>query len=1188
MADFETIAPAQVDAKSPINQLLMYGNASLSKGGVKFNFDALSDRVIALEAGGGGGGGGASDTGAIGKIILGGETNEPIYWKRRFHPLQHMLNADSKNPSGFDPEGKSLKNELLQFIQSNDAGLSISADNNTYLGQLLVVAKGSSISFKIKKGVNFFNLGTTNTIASADNITVLIDGQTPSSLGLIDENGNAAPNTYSINSATILYQSSKFFYGLNSESHTVQIINNDSASKVLEFDFIEVGFRSENPTIDESIHINAGKASIRGASTAFPDSEFSFGKTELNGHTGAIVCDTAGVLTKLDGESPAMTQAKPEEAVTFSSPVTQLKVKNNFYFPANGICLLSTPYGNHHLFSYTGKTDTAIQSHSLDALIWQSQPTEDFTPLAGFGSTSVGTATGDLNINYWGTAPILIDSTNNKLDFKITIAGVTTTHAATVANGRYAADLVPIEEAVRSAMQTAKAIHGEYHLKYNDTSQLWNIYIEDEEVENFELLFSSGVNVANSAHTTLGFSGTDLTGSGSYLATTEKQHLCCKVLEKDVSYMHVEDPRIKYSATQTLGSESNLRDISDKLNLPYRHMTGGVMVQIFPDDDCCALELNFIVDDQAAMMTVQIDDGQALYLPQLDRIHALSTTVRGSIVSCIVSFPKGSRKITIRNETDVEFSIGADATNRLIFAGARQYFNRPSYEKLTLSQAIIKTLEVSPINLYATMYGHNGGVLYSPAAQDDNVNTVAETGSWAGSSWFGFNFNDRETSTINDYVDFNITLIGNGGGFFLRTMNRSTDGTRKCAMFVSQAAINETTDRVSNFHSKWVSDVNDQDGIYLLGLPSGTYNIRLKNEFAGRFVCQGFGVVDTVEPQENANTISDINNTGQSISFPINVKREVIQQDSSKIVPAWLTRSGYKEGNVGHVNYSLNSPIFVNHDDIAALKNADADAYYAYMSEGILNAAVSISGFFKSVVLKTGNLSGHDALSQAFINGVQTLNTFSLAVQVKGGAAPTSTAESFTNLNQKLFKLSCTHNAGLVFNISDTRGLKNNAVVILDDGANKEKAVLGSFVVGVSYTIKKALTTVIAANVVNIEFQGFHNYKIVTGSASIFVANCFEYEPLKISPSKALQRSALEFEYEKVSITHDYINNDDLYYPVHSDGVVGNWATSTIEKIKGDGLLYDFPQDLKNVQGAGAVKITSERVVPVINEQERF
>ena len=537
----------QNDAEKPIDQQLNQDN-------FQGNLEDLANQIDNISTGGG-----VADSGSIGEIVLGGEDNSALYWKRRFHPLEHMLNADSKNPSGFDPEGKSLKNELLTFIQSNDSGLTLATHSNYYLGASLQIAKDSGYAFKVKKGINFFAINFYSSPATSDNMEILVDGQTPSSLALVNENGLSAADFINTIGSDI-FQRAYFFYGLDEEEHIITITNKDSASKVTRTSFIEVGYRSNNPTINEQVNIKTGKAVVRGTEATFAETELTFTKTEKNGHTGSIVCDTAGLLTAVDGLSPAMTQVKPEEAIAFSSAVTQLPVKNNFYFPDNGIVLVSTPYGNHHLASYTAKTDTLIQSHSFDDMIWQSQPTEDYTPLDGF-TGGVGEATGDVNINYWGSAPILIDSSNNRIDFKVTVAGVTTTHAATIANGRYSADLVPLESAIRTAMKTIKPINGEYHCKYNSSSHLWTIYIDSPEVENFELLFSTGVNVASSIRDTLGFAEANTTGALSYNATNEKEHLCCRVLEADSVYMHSEDPRIKYSAADTNVAFSGISDL---------------------------------------------------------------------------------------------------------------------------------------------------------------------------------------------------------------------------------------------------------------------------------------------------------------------------------------------------------------------------------------------------------------------------------------------------------------------------------------------------------------------------------------------------------------------------------------------------------------------------------------------------
>ena len=82
-----------------------------------------------------------------------------------------------------------------------------------------------------------------------------------------------------------------------------------------------------------------------------------------------------------------------------------------------------------------------------------------------------------------------------------------------------------------------------------------------------------------------------------------------------------------------------------------------------------------------------------------------------------------------------------------------------------------------------------------------------------------------------------------------------------------------------------------------------------------------------------------------------------------------------------------------------------------------------------------------------------------------------------------------------------------------------------------------------------------------------------------------------EFKYEKVSVTHRTIaSGGDVFYPVHSDGIVGNWTTSSIQVIGTLGAGFRFDQDLKNIVTGGDLdlKISSERLVPVLDEKERF
>lgn len=1192
MSTYETITAAQTDAKSPINETLMQGNEGTQTGGVRHNFEALKDRIVALEASSGGGGGGAADNGAIGEITLGGETDEGVYWKRRFSPFQNLNTGESNDSKeGFDPEGKKEKEELLHFLQSNDnSSINYISNSTAYNGEYITIDKSSKISFKIKSGINFFSLGYILATGS-NNLEILIDGQTPSALGLVDENGNAAPDFINQLSGQTYFQKTSFFYGLDGDEHVVELTNNDSGSNVAFLEFVEVGYKTTNPTIDETVNIKAGKALVRGGEVTFAETDLTFGKTDKNGHTGAIVSTDAGVLSALDGESPAMTQVRHEEEVDFTGTVTSLPVKTNLFFPDSGICLASLPDGNTHMFSYGSKTATTPQTNTLDNVLWQSKPNQSFTPGDNFESTSLGDGTGDLNINYWGTAPINITSSNNRLDFAVTIGGVRTVHAATITQGRYSADLVPIEKAIREAMRAVKSINGEYHCKYDETTQLWTIYVDSEEVEDFELLFSSGANQADSIHPTLGFASSDFSGDLSYLAATEVQHLCCKVFEADKNFMYANDPRIKYDRPEAGGNNDKINYLEEQLGVGYvRYFSSGVqgyLMQIFPDDDCSGLSFSFVADNQGAMITAQIDDGPSVYVLQTDSYSTPSTT-RPIIKTGFISFPKGSRKITIRQESDSTFKIRSNSST-FIFVGARQYYTKPAYEKLPLTQSVIKTFEVSPVSLYATTYGHNGGSLYSPAGSNDNINTITESGSWSGlANTDGFNAGSRVTTTQNSYVEVDFTLQGDGGGILMTALH-AVAYSRKTSLFISQVAINEATDRIKNtsLYLTGAATYYDSNSIGHLGLPAGTYKARFKEETTGNTLRNsGFIIVDTVHPEENKNTVTDLSNTGQGVAYPyLNVKRTTMLKDNIDRIPLYLERSGFKEGMVNIANGGIQSPSYANYDDQSALITYSDQFYGSFVDDDRENITYQLSAFCKSVSYLCGAFNNKVTAPVTQIDGVATLNTHSQRVQVKGGSAPSAVRNSAARLVQKQFELSCSFSSGDTFTIADTRGLKNDQVVLLFDGTSYERAVISSFVVGTSFTVKKARSTVVDANVTKVFFPGFHSIKLVQDTAIFMNFGAWEYEPLTITPSKALARQSVNLVTETRTIIHrDIADDDDIFYPMHSDGIPGNWSTSSIELIGSSaGSAFEINEDLKNItvsSGTIDIKITSTRLVP--------
>ena len=1053
------------------------------------------------------------------------------------------------------------------------------------MGAAFEIAKSSSVSIKLKKGINYFALTglTQNTLS--DSVTVKINGQSVTSLGLKDEKGALRSDTYSTNTSASFYQAVEYFIGLNGEENIIDIENTDSASKPLRIDSIIVGFQSEEFTINGTVNIKAGRAIVRGTEVSFSEADLEVSGQEGNGHTASIVADDAGLITILNGEQPVMSQVKPEEAISFSGAVTSLPMKSVLDFPTTGIFLMSTPYGNFHYGSYTSITDATVQTNSLDDILWQSKPTKDFTPLNGLESASLGGATGDLMINYFGSAPIIITSTESRLDFALTINGVRNVYSATIVQGGYSADIVPIERAIRDGMEAAfSAFKGEYRIKYNSIDQLWNIYIESDEVENLELLFGDGINFANSIHPTLGYPDTNTIGSLSYVASAERQHLCSRVWEKEKRYVSQGDPMNKYRLAN-VAPQLMAQAVQDKLGFgDVRYMTNDPFFQLFPDSDCIGLELDFIGSLDASMIGVQIDDGLIMYPLQTSNRIAPTTAPRGQVLSTIITWPRGSRKITVRGLTNTQFNING-GSSALYFLGHTQLFSRPAYEKLTLSQSILETIDVSPRSMYATTYGHNAGVLYSPAGSNDNLNTLDESGSWAssGATQF-FNGGVRLTTTTNDSIEADFTIVKDGGKIGMKTQ-LAGGYAKKVALFISASAIVEGTDRIQNVNLENGVLHYDQNAIMSPPLKAGTYKARFKKEGTGNLNNSAIMIEDGVAPQENANTNTDIANTGQGIAYPVNVIRDPISKDSSDRIPVHLDRSGYKEGKTTKMSYGLNSPAFTNFTDSESLRT-QADNYYGNnMLDSTLDIILSITGFFKSVCSLDVAFTSSTANVRPFVDGVQTLNSYSQATQVKGGSATSSVRVSATRMAQKIFDLSCSFASGDTFNVSDTRGIRVGEWVLLDDGTDEEKALVVSIISDTSFTVKYARAVVTDGSVVSVKFYGLHTFAIQEKNGSNFQVSAFEYEPLKLSPSKALQRSLTTVEYERLNV--DFSGTPTFaYYPVHSDGVSGSYRTSTVQVYIGDAI--SISKDLKTISGVTEMSISSEKLVPIINEDERF
>lgn len=1180
---FVNITPSQTDAKSPIDVQLM-------DVGLNQNLDDHEARILALEAGGGSGGSSdPSQDPRYGSVLAGFQTNEAKFWRKRYGVPQSVINNGEKlnNIEGFDPEG----NDQSRFFYGNEQiNWAYDTNSNYYNGFTLLIPDGKAISFKLKKGENFFGIGGHKGTAICDTVRVYIDGQSITSFGgITNEYGASRADTYSMIAAVDLFQHVQWFFGLDGEEHVITVMNDDSGSNNLGFNFIEVGYASKPGThsVDRELKINAGRVNVRGSAVSTAETTVTFDATEGYGRTDAVVVDTAGSITALKGIEPAMTQTLPETAMAFSGSLTTFKVKNSKFFPSSGFLVVSHPGGEHYICSYTSKTESTIAQHSFDGVLWQSKPKDDYTPENNFTSATLGDPTGSINVNLWASGGHVISSSNNKLDFKITLNGVQTTHAATITNGLYSADLMPLGKAIVSAMKAVKPLtSGEYFAEYNSDSQRWTIGVKGSEVTELQLLFSTGSNVANSIHTTIGYSSTDLTGKTSYLAQSEKQSLAHKVFFADNSIMPANDPRIKYNFADGGLSNNQINYIKERFGLGHVRSVNATdpIIKIHPDEDACGLSFSFACYDGGSMIVAQIDYGQQIYALRTEFTSDTSHN-NSQVMTGFLSFPRGSKVISLWQLNESTWEI-TDNTNGILFIGARQYFTKPKVEALTTTQSIIKSFDISPKQFFETKYQAS----YSPQASFDNVDTITYNGTWTNTTIDWFNSSYYTTTTLNDYVDITFTLAGSGGGIGVsQGFDTGTYSRLASYYLVSGASGSETNTLIQNNFLRWpMGTATSGNRFQLTGLPSGQYTLRIKNRDSGNtLLIDGYSIIDTVAP-DRGQTVSDVTNTGQAVSYPLNSVKFNFYQDSAYLTPNSLFRSGFNQGR-SMIDYSAQTMT----ENITTEDEANVKTHNLYFSEiQITNSADDLRSFYfaKSVyiipaALNTGSFS---VTVQPVIDGVNHANTFSTKVQAKGGSAPSSVRDFYPLFSDHFLRYGTSMSNSTTLPIANTKGLKVGHTVILEaDSQPTLKRVIATVTADTNITFTEAVSTFAnytTANNVRVKAYGFHVIKFENDTSDDFEISALAFEPMDIQSSKHEQRrlSANKIG-EVVSISFLGVSNgNDLYYPYFSDGRQATYLESSIDIIgysSGTGT-YSLPLDLKNISvsaGTLDIKITSVR-----------
>lgn len=1174
---FSNITASQTDAKSPIDVQLM-------DVGLNQNLDDHEARILALEAGSGSGSSSdPSQDPRYGQILAGFQTNEPKFWRRRYKPNQSILSNGEKlnTPEGFDPDN----NDLSRWNNTEDGAVfSYATYAPAYLGYQLFLAKGKSWTFKIKNGENFFGVGYVR--GYSDTIEIYIDGQTVTGFGgIVDENGTAQTNSFST-AGSVVSSPIKWYFGLDGKEHLVTIKNNDSGSTTFSFDFIEVGYASKHGTyaVDRELKINAGRVNVRGAVTSTNETTLTFDAPNGYGRTDAIISDTAGTLSILKGIEPAMTKCRPE-SIAFSGSLTTLPVMNTKFFPSSGFLLVTHPNGSHYIASYTAKTETTIAQHSFDSILWQSKPKEDYIPLDGFTSTTNNDSKGDITINLWAAGGVEISSSNNKLDFSIIVNGVTTSHTATIPSGLYSADLMPLGYEIAKQMQSVKPLsNGEYFAEYNENAQRWTIGVKGSEVSRIDFLFSTGSNAANSIRTALGFTATDVTTKTSYMGQNNIQSLAHKVFQKDNSFITANDPRHQYNFTDGGISSALLDSMKRQLGLGYfRTVTSNnPVIKIYPDQDATGISFSFLQWGGGIQVMAQIDYAGQYLVINNDCTGDDTNEKTRNIFTGFLSFPRGSHVISLHFMSSTGFEIST-GTQQLVYIGSRQYFTKPKVEALTTSQAVIKCFDVSPKQFFRTHYAAN----YAPQASLDNIDTITRTGTWTNSTGT-FNNYYYLTSTINDTLDITFTLAGDGGGIGISSSFLSGNTNKVEWYLVSGASASETSSLITHtdYNGPSTGSYVTKEIFRITGLPSGQYTLRGKNKENATFPYDIITIIDTVMP-DRGQTVSDLTNTGQAVSYPLNAIYYNVARDSAVMTPYYLDRSGYNWGKA-FINYQAgNIANGFTADDSGDVN--DENLYFSLWGSNDTADDWGSFNFGKSVYLinYTYNTS-YCQVVQPVIDGVNHGNTFSTRVNTKGGAASTTIGYYYPQFCDHYLRYGTSMSNSTTLPISNTKGIRVGSTVILEaDSQTTLKRVVATVTADTNITFTEAVSgfaNYTTANNVRVKAYGFHNIKFENDDGNTIYLSAICFEPMDVLASNhETRRMGSNKIGEVVTLFFKGVaNGSDIYYPYFSDGRQASFFESTIEiiAVSSSGATYSLPYDLKNISvsaGTLDIKLTAIR-----------
>jgi hypothetical protein len=1160
---YTPINPSQTQAKAVIDEQLM-------DTGLRLNLSDHEARLLTLEALVGG----ADQEIDITQLYAKLETdprfvsNEGVLFLRRFH-------ADSNFNSNVPTIEYNTKD--LVDIESNDPNFLYTYQNGKadgtinhyqqddfyFKGSTAALEKDSEVQFYIKEPFNYFGIGIGRLFTDmCDSVTVLIDGQTPSSLGLTDLDGNAATDTFSANSTQIQYQRTVYYFGLGPGRHLVTLKNTDSASKEFYFNFVDVGYISRDFTIDHKLTMQDFKASIKGVSTNFTGQEIDIPESEGYGHTAIVVGSASGSLRAIKGLEGAYTTLRANQTVEFSNPVTELLCKNTTYFQDKGICIFHHPNGPNFIFSYNSKTETLIQDHRLSDIVWQKQPNTDFDVEQGFeNSDTLGAGRPNALISFWAKPTIEIDSGTNKLDFEITIIDntgtpITTAHTATIPEGAYSSDLVPITEAIEKAMWAAKPLSsedGRYLVQWDKTTKRYRLGVQGKNIDSISFEFATGPNFASSIHPVLGYNDIDLDGEKIYYANDIKAHAAIRAYLPDTTSWTHRHPNIKWNDIASNATLFAYRDVLQRRGIgdievfSGNGVTGNAFPQctIHPDKDAVGITIGISshANLDSCMLEIAIDDGDQMVIYDSDNMSGTNTAEHRPLDTIFIPFPRGSKKIQIAANRYNAFGTGTTGSGVIDLVAIRQWFSRPYIEDIDLdSEQIIKALDVAPhIPRFKTIFGNNLGSLYVPDGSDP-IDSISETGaSWAAVGPGGyFNGYARDAQTNGDYIEIQFTIPSGGktgyGGIGVMHY-RSTDSACVNA-YLSASAINESTDLISQYavYAPVTAASDGHEMVRFMGIPAGTYTLRLKqvstNTTRDRMQITGWTVYTDDPIQPNKYVVDDMNTNGQGISHPHLVARETQMVNSGDRVPNTQKLNQYKFGIPSWVRYSTEGSNAFNYDFNA--RNYVGRLYYANFYQYTQTDYSEAFQLCKSMSYIAVGRTSHSQNAVGFIDGRQIPNSFSSRVQVKGGSA--STEISSYPAMMKNFEAAVTM-SGKVVTLSDTRGIRiGQPIILVDNTGATEKNYVESINADVSVTVRNPLSVLIDTNVNKLIFYGIHSMKVRNDDASVLCSTTYDYEPLDLTPSRFKRLVSSGTRLEQVSNIHEVGNGSIIPLPVFSDG----------------------------------------------------